>query len=127
MTSFRKLSSAAVALSMAAAPVAAQAQSSAAAAPVASSSWGGALLSYVSSLCAQQAGGCILPLPNAAPPTPPPAPAPAPVVQAPPPAPAPAPEASGGFNFLPILLGLASVAGGILLLDGDGDDEPIST
>ncbi len=122
MTSFRKLTGAAIALSMVAAPVAAQAQT-AAAAPVASTSWSGTILSYVSSLCSQQAGGCILPLPNAAPPPPPPAPTPAPVVQAP--TPPPPPQASGGFPFLPILLGLAAIGGGILLLD-DGDDDPIS-
>ena len=118
MTSFRNMTSALLALSMVTAPVAAQAQT---AATTASTSWGSAVLSYVSTLCAQQAGGCILPLPNAAPP-PPPAP-PAPVVQAPPPP--PAPPAAGGFPFLPILLGLGAIAGGILLLDDD-DDDPVS-
>lgn len=117
MTSFRNMTGALIALSMVTAPVAAQAQT--AATTSASSSWGGVVMSYISTLCAQQASGCILPLPNAAPP-----PAPTPTV-APPPPPPPVPEASGGFPFLPLLLGLGAIAGGVLLLD-DGDDDPIS-
>ncbi|MEP2737282.1 MAG: hypothetical protein ABJP34_13405 [Erythrobacter sp.] len=121
MTSFRNMTSALIALSMVTVPVAAQAQT---ATTTASSSLSSTVMSYISTLCAQQAGGCILPLPNATPPPPPaPTPPPAPVVQAPPPPPAPA--ASGGFPFLPILLGLGAIAGGVLLLD-DGDDDPIS-
>ncbi len=122
MTSFRNMTGALIALSMVTAPVAAQAQT--AATTSASSSWGGVVMSYISTLCAQQASGCILPLPNAAPP-PPPAPTPT-VAPPPPPPPPPAPAASGGFPFLPLLLGLGAIAGGVLLLDGGDDDDPIS-
>ncbi|WP_379547426.1 hypothetical protein ACFCW2_00760 [Qipengyuania sp. DSG2-2] len=68
--------------------------------------------------------GCVLPVGNAAPPAPtPPAATPAPA-----PAPAPAPvAASTGTNWLlPALLGLAAIIGGIFILDGGDDDDPIS-
>lgn len=120
LTSFRKLTCGAIALSMVATPIAAQAQTTNSAAVPVSTSWSGTVLSYISSLCSQQAGGCILPLPNAAPPA-------APAVTTPPAPAAPEPvvaKNSGGFPFLPILLGLAAIGGGILLLDDD--DEPAS-
>ncbi len=121
MPNIGKLLSATAALSLAAAPVAAQAQSSNAA-RTATGSWtfNAAGLSGMLQQCAQ-GNGCVLPLP-----APTPAPAPAPAPQPAPPAPVAEPVAqSGGFNFLPILLGLGAIAGGILLLSDD-DDEPAS-
>jgi 2-oxoglutarate dehydrogenase E2 component (dihydrolipoamide succinyltransferase) len=68
-----------------------------------------------------QAGvpGCVLPLVDAAP---------APVAAAPAPVAAPiAPVAAArGIGFLPILLGLATLAAGIALLAGSGKDNPIN-
>lgn len=117
MTYIRKAASAAIALAMISTPIAAQAQSGAA---NIGSAWGGAMMSSLSSLCAGQSAGCILPVPNVTPKVATPK---APVAQAP----VTAPETkSGGFPFLAVIAGLAAIAGGILLLDGDSDDDPIS-
>lgn len=66
--------------------------------------------------------GCVLPVVDAQPV--------APVAEVPPPVYVPPPATGGGIGVLPLLLGLAAIAGGLyLLLDDDDDDEielPIS-
>ena len=59
--------------------------------------------------------GCVLPVTDMAP---------VPVVDTTPPP--PLPVASGGIGIWPLLLALAGIAAAILLLRGDGDDEPVS-
>ncbi|MGB7373210.1 hypothetical protein [Pontixanthobacter sp.] len=78
--------------------------------------------------CTSGAQGCVLPLkgpaPAVQPATPVTQPAAPAVAQA---APAAVEEAGNGIGLWPILLGLAAVAGGVIALSGDNDDDaPVS-
>lgn len=78
--------------------------------------------------CVSGAQGCVLPLKGPAPAVQPTAP----VVQPAAPviaeaAPAVVEEAGNGIGLWPILLGLAAIAGGVIALGGDNDDDvPVS-
>lgn len=78
--------------------------------------------------CVSGAQGCVLPLRAPAPAVQPAAPVTQPVapavVEA---APAVVEEAGNGIGLWPILLGLAAIAGGVIALGGDSDDDvPVS-
>ena len=125
MKSLRILLSGTVAMTMAAAPIAANANPYAnvfmdlkAAGASSVSAW---------QKCAKGSNGCVLPLPGPKPVAKPQAPTPQP------PAPTVEPvstaevvEEEGGFGFLPLLLGAAAILGGILIASGGDDDEPVS-
>ena len=76
----------------------------------------GAVAAAGAAVVAQGNPNCVLPVTDAPPP--------AQVAETPPPPYVPAaPLATGGVGVLPLLLGLAAVAGGLaLILGGDGDD-----
>ncbi len=123
MSPLRSFTGMGVVLAMAAAPIAAQAQATSSTDSRISSRWSNDGLATLFQQCSQ-GSGCVLPLKT--PPPPPPAPTPTP--PPPPPAPAPVVEEAGGFNFLPILLGLAGIAAAVFVIadDDDDDDEVVS-
>ncbi len=123
MSPLRTFTGMGVVLAMAAAPIAAQAQANSSSESRASSRWSNDGLSSLFQQCAQ-GSGCVLPL--KAPPAPPaPPPPPPPVAAAPAPV-APVVEEAGGFNFLPILLGLAAIGAAVFVIADDDDDDAVS-
>lgn len=125
----KKITTAAASGLLAVSPIAAQAQTAPVTAALSNVTSQADFMSLAFSMmanpCTSGSQGCVLPL-KAAPapvaePTPPP-----PVQEAAAPAIEVA-EESGGFSFLPLLLGLGALVGGILIISGgDDDDTPAS-